>query len=79
VLYAVNAMSVHRETGLFTIGGEPRVEIIDTDTNELFIGAMGRWEVEDCYHAFWNRLNPEWEDDPPGEMVVVLSVTPVEE
>lgn len=73
--YEVLAMSVHPVTGLFTIGGEPRVEIIDADTNEIFKNVAGPWEVEDRYLAFWNRLNDEWQYDPPGEKVVVLSVT----
>lgn len=74
--YAVTAMCVDPGTG--DIIAQPREEIIDTETNDLFRGASGPWEVEDVYHSFWNRLNPSWETDfPTGkEKVVVLSVEP---
>ncbi len=74
--YAVTAMSVDPRTG--TVTGQPRVEEIDTATNELFSGATGRWDVEDRYAAFWNRLNDSWENDfpPYKDKVVVLSVVP---
>ena len=71
--YIVRAMSVDTLTGETT--GPPRDEVIDTTTNELFFGATGRWEVEDRYAAFWNRLNPSWEAlGLPREKVVILSV-----
>lgn len=72
--YVVTAMSVDPRTGEIT--GKPRVEVIDTKTNELFSRAIGPWEVEDRYAAFWNRLNDSWEDQFPKnkDKVVVLSV-----
>jgi len=53
-----------------------RTEEIDTETNELFPGATGPWDVEDRYEAFWNRLDPSWETAFPvyKEKVKVLSV-----
>lgn len=72
--YVVKAMSVDPQTGDVT--GQPSDEVIDTEDNVLFLGADGRWDVEDRYLAFWNRLDPSWEDDIPGERVVVLTVTP---
>lgn len=56
----------------------PRAEEIDTETNELFHGASGAWEVEDIYERFWNRLNASWETDFPRgkEKVKVISVVP---
>lgn len=73
--FNVKAMSVDPETGNVT--GQPRDELIDTDTNELFFDTATPWEVEDRYHAFWNRLNDHWETGfPEGkEKVLVLSVT----
>lgn len=75
--YDVKAMSINPESG--EIVGEPRVERIDTATNQLFQGLTSPWEVEDQYHAFWNRLNDSWERDFPSykDKVVVLSVTEV--
>ena len=72
--YDVKAFAINPETGEAV--GEVRVERIDTETNELFRGCSGPWEVEDTYSAFWNRLNDSWEHDfPPGkEKVVVVSV-----
>jgi len=75
MLYTVKAMVVDPTTGERIAG--PRDEVIDTDTNELFVDAGGRWDVEDMYMAFWNRLNPSQEHEPP-ERVVVLSVTEVD-
>ena len=75
MLYLVTAVSVD-PTDPSTIS-EPRTEEIDTDTNELFFGATGPWDVEDRYEAFWNRLNDSWEHDFPSykERVKVISVT----
>lgn len=57
--------------------GQPQTEEIDTETNELFSGARGPWDVEDRFEAFWNRLNTSWERDFPRgkEKVKVISVT----
>ena len=73
--YAVNAMSIDPRTGEKC--GEPRTEIIDTDTNVLFAGATGPWDVEDRYAAFWNRLNDSWEARFPAykDKVIVISVS----
>jgi hypothetical protein len=71
--YIVTAMSVSPMTGEIT--GEPREEVIDTETNEIFAGATGRWDVEDRYLAFWNRLSDSWEEEyPPDQKVIVLTV-----
>lgn len=53
-----------------------RAENIDTQTNALFVECESEWEVEDRYHAFWNRLNDWWETDfPEGkEKVLVIGV-----
>ena len=69
----VNAMSVDPITG--SVEGEPRVERVDT-TNPLFEHCRTPWDVEDAYHAFWNRLDDRWMTRfPEGkEKVVVLSV-----
>jgi hypothetical protein len=55
---------------------EPRTERVSTD-NPIFAGARSPWDVEDRYHAFWNRLNDSWEYDERPEKVLVVSVTPV--
>ena len=73
MIYTVRGVSLIRETG--EQEAPPRDEDIDTETNELFMGATGPWDVEDRYLAFWNRLNDNWEEHPPPARVVVLSVT----
>jgi hypothetical protein len=57
----------------------PRVERIDTSSNELFTACEGEWDVEDVYEAFWNRLDESWETEFPAgkEKVKVLAVTRV--
>lgn len=57
---------------------EAHTEEIDTETNELFHGCTGPWDVEDQYERFWNRLNDGWEYDfpPYKEKVKVISVVP---
>ena len=74
MIYDVTAISVDPRTGEVT--GEPRVEEIDTETNEIFADATGPWEIEDRYHEFWNRLNYSWERNFPEykEKVLVISV-----
>lgn len=74
--YTVSAIAVD-EHGV-VIAGTPRDEEIDTETNELFADCKGPWDVEDAYHAYWNRLNPHWEHDWPKrkEKVLVTRVVP---
>ena len=38
-------------------------EIIDTETNSLFMNCKSKWDVADKYEAFWNRLNESDEDE----------------
>ena len=75
--YDVTAIAVDPQSGART--GPARVERIDTETNEVFRGCRGPWEVEDRYHAFWNRLDDSWERDfPEGkEKVFVIRVEEV--
>ncbi|HXS48430.1 MAG TPA: hypothetical protein VN756_13315 [Solirubrobacterales bacterium] len=76
--YDVKAFSIDAETGEAT--SETRIERIDVETNELFHGCAGPWDVEDIYSAFWNRLNASWERDFPAanhDKVVVVSVVEV--
>lgn len=77
-LYDVKAIGLSPHTGEVVAG--PRVERIDTDTNELFTSCSCEWDVEDAYEAFWNRLNDDWEKAFPigKEKVKVLTVTRVE-
>jgi hypothetical protein len=77
-LYDVTAVALSPHTGEVAAG--PRVERIDTDTNELFTGCNREWEVEDAYEAFWNRLNQGWEADFPlgKHKVKVLTATRVQ-
>lgn len=76
MLYLVTAVSIDSDGGI----SAARDEKIDTDTNELFHGATGPWDVEDRYEAFWNRLNDSWEYDfpPYKEKVKVISVKPIQ-
>lgn len=73
----MTAISIDPQTG--AVIGRPRVERIDTETNEVFSGCSTPWEVEDRYQAFWNRLDDSWEFEfPPGkEKVFVLRVEAV--
>ena len=76
-LYLVTAVSVDpKYPNTFS---PSREEEIDTETNELFAEATGPWDVEDRYHAFWNRLNDSWERGFPEykEKVLVVSVIEV--
>lgn len=76
-LYDVKAIALNPRSGSVVAG--PRVERIDTDTNELFSTCGTEWEVEDTYEAFWNRLNQSWELHFPNDQdkVKVLTVTQV--
>ncbi len=76
-LYDVTAIALNPHTGKVVAG--PRVERIDTDTNELFTTCSREWVVEDTYEAFWNRLDNQRESDFPigKEKVKVLTVTRV--
>ena len=72
--YDVSAIGLNPETGAIVAG--PRTERIDPETNVLFEGCEGLWEIEDAYEAFWNRLNDSWETAFPRgkEKVKVLRV-----
>ena len=72
--YDVLAIAVDRHG---TPLAEPRTERVSTD-NPIFAGASSPWDVEDRYHAFWNRLNGSWEYGPRDEKVLVVSVTMVQ-
>ena len=73
-VYDVTAIAVDPDHP--NIVSPSRIERIDTETNELFHGCKGPWDVEDQYERFWNRLNDSWERYfPPGkEKVKVVSV-----
>ena len=73
--YDVTAVEVSTSDG--SVQGEPRTERIDTVTNILFRTAVGPWNVEDVYHAFWNRMNDSWENIQRPTKVVVLRVEKV--
>ncbi|HEY9286591.1 MAG TPA: hypothetical protein VIT43_01055 [Candidatus Dormibacteraeota bacterium] len=75
--YDVTAIAVDPTSG--AVIGRPRVERVDTETNDVFRGCKSPWEVEDRYHAYWNRLDDSWERQfPPGkEKVFVLHVDAV--
>jgi len=69
----VTAVAVNRNTGQQV--GEPRVEEVDLDNNNIFNGEVGRacdtWlDVKKRYEEFWNDLNGK-----SKEMVFVQSVT----
>ena len=76
-VYDVKAIALDPGTGEIVAG--PRVERIDTGTNQLFFECHSEWDVEDAYESFWNRLNDSWETNFPKKLpkVKVLSVTPV--
>ena len=75
--YDVTAIAVDPGSG--AVIGRPRLERIDTETNEVVRGCDSPWEIEDRYHAFWNRLDDSWERQfPTGkEKVFVLRVEEV--
>jgi hypothetical protein len=74
--YDVTAMSIDPRTG--EAKSAPRSERVSS-ANSVFAGVTGPWDVEDRYHAFWNRLNDSWESSFPSykDKVVVLSVKEV--
>ena len=74
VQYDVIAVGLDPLTGAVVAG--PRTERIDPDTNEIFDGCEGLWQIEDAYEESWNRINATWENAfPPGkEKVKVLRV-----
>ena len=77
--YDVTAIGLDPLSG--DVVGGPRTERIDPETNALFRGCQGLWEIEDAYEAFWNRLNDSWEREfPAGQAKVkvlrVEEVTP---
>lgn len=82
MIYEVTAVCVDNDghilkTGVVNADAEGRiVEIIDTESNALFAACRGPWDVEDCYEAFWNRLNASWERNFPKdkERVKVLKL-----
>ncbi len=57
------------------------VEIIDTETNEIFESCEDVNHIEDTVLEFWNRLNPSCIDPPhythnPNSKVVVVDCRP---
>lgn len=79
-VYDVTAIAIDTHPDVEWPVGPARTERIDTETNELFHGCTGPWEVEDQYERFWNRLNDSWEYDFPTakEKVKVIRVVKVE-
>ena len=59
-------------------------EIIDTETNSLYVNCKSKWDVADKYEAFWNRLD-ESDEDKIGNCIhhdariVVLNVVEIRE
>jgi hypothetical protein len=75
--YDVTAIGLDPRTGAVVAG--PRTVRVDPETNVVFEGCEGPWDVEDAYEAFWNRLNGSWEWMFPRdqEKVKVLRVEEV--
>jgi hypothetical protein len=67
--------------GKATDGQGRRTEEVDTEANPLFADCRGRWDVEDTYEAFWNRINNFWETDfPAGKgRAKVVKIEPLDE
>ncbi len=65
--YTVTAVAIDRQTRQQI--SDPRDEVIDTDTNELFAGAETAEDVERIYESFWNDINPK-----SAEVVKVIGV-----
>jgi hypothetical protein len=76
--YDVTAVELNPQTGVVVAG--PRTERIDPETNFVFEGCEGPWDIEDAYETFWNRINNKWEYEFPRnqQKVKVLCVEPVE-
>ncbi|TES99583.1 hypothetical protein [Burkholderia cepacia] len=53
---------------------EPRTEVIDTETNELFAECSTIQDVEFAYEKFWNYLNGPDHVHNRRQKVKVLSV-----
>jgi hypothetical protein len=70
--YDVTAVGLNPQTG--AIVGGPRTERIDPETNVIFDGCEGLWEIEDMYEAYWNRLNDSWELAFPSDQAKVKVV-----
>lgn len=60
MIYYVLAQSFNRQTGLPTAA--PRVEEINTKTNELFKHCVNVLAVKKAYEGFWNELNHDSAD-----------------
>jgi hypothetical protein len=76
--YDVTAIGLNPQTGAVVAG--PRTERIDPETNVVFEGCEGPWDIEDAYENFWNRINTSWEYLFPRdqEKVKVLRVEVIE-
>jgi hypothetical protein len=57
---------------------DPRVETIDTGTNEVFAQCISIRDVEVAYEALWNYKNGPDAVRDPSEKVKVLSVVRIE-
>jgi hypothetical protein len=57
--YDVTAIGLNPRTGAVVAG--PRTERIDPETNVVFEGCEGPWDIEDAYETFWNRIDTSWE------------------
>jgi hypothetical protein len=55
--FAVTAQAFNRNSGIQA--GESRDEVIDTETNALFLGCSTILEMKAAYERFWNNLNPD--------------------
>ena len=77
--YVVTGININREdykVHTFKDGKITQEEIIDTETNSLFMNCKNVWEIEDRYEQFWNRINDGYVNH---EIVKVLDVTPLKE
>ena len=75
--YKVTAVNINRndyKQKIFPNGNASRVEMIDTEANQLFDDCETEWEVEDMYEAFWNRLNDGYTNDAIVKVVNVEKV-----
>lgn len=68
--YKVMAYAKERKSGEKI--SEPRAEIVDTNTNEIFKTCKNRLDVKRQYEHFWNALNKN-----SFEVVKVISVEPM--
>ena len=75
--YVVTGININREdykVHTFKDGKITQEEIIDTETNSLFMNCKNVWEIEDRYEQFWNRINDGYVNH---EIVKVLDVSPI--